>query len=161
MMSTITQTRTRTDIRRVFECFQADLQMLAIRTQAILLGNVGDYAHDIFIMAQEKCLKKVHIQLLDGDGNLIRSHEYCVEENISWDSHRPGANRWPCLPSGELLVIATRSDIAKFEALKQSNSFNLTWGPSSVSTDYSHMNKDSGKMYASNGYGLRRNSFTI
>ena len=36
-MSTMTQTHTRTDIRKVFENFQADLQMLAARTQAMEL----------------------------------------------------------------------------------------------------------------------------
>ena len=62
-MSTLTQTYTKIDIRRVFENFQADLRMLALRTQAMELDHAKDCAEDIILMAQEQCLKYVHIQL--------------------------------------------------------------------------------------------------
>ena len=39
-MSTITQTYTKIDIRKTFEQFQADLQMLAVRTQAMEYDRV-------------------------------------------------------------------------------------------------------------------------
>ena len=160
-MNTITQTHTRTDIRKVFECFGADLKMLAYRTQAMSLDCADNCAHDILIMAEEDCLQNVHIQLLDSGGSLIRVHKYQVEKNISWDSQRPGANRWPCSPSGNLNVIIYLSDNKKADKLKQSGRLKINWGPSSASTDYSHMRGSHGKMYASNSYGLRRNSFTI
>lgn len=160
-MHTTTQTYTRTDVRRVFECFHTDLRMLACRTQAMSLTHADEYGHDIRIMAEEECLEEVHIQLLDGQRNRVRVHEYRVEKNKSWDSQRPGVNRWPCLPNGELLVIVSCPDSGKVEQLKRSGRLIINWDPSQASTDYSCMKPSEGKMYASNGYGLRRNSFTI
>lgn len=158
-MSTITQTYTRTDIRKVFENFQADLQMLAVRTQAMELDLAQKFAYDICLMAIEKCLRYVHIQLYDSYGSLVKVHRYSVEEDILSDSQRPGANRWPCLPDGELHVIVEYSDTQKSEKLKKSGKLKIAWGPSSLSTDYSGMHSDGGRLYSSNGYGLRRETF--
>ena len=160
-MSTTTQTYTQTDIRKVFECFDADLMMLAYRTQAMTPSDAQDYIHDIKIMARKECLEKIHIQLLDGSQKLIKAHEYHVEKNISWDSQRPGENRWPCSPNGTLCVVIVCSDQNKMERLKKSEELRISWGPADLSTDYSNMNSDTGRMYASNSYGLRRKSFTI
>ena len=158
-MSTITQTYTRTDIRNVFENLQADLQMLALRTQAMELDLAQKFAYDVCLMALEKCLRRVHIQLYDSSENLIKAHRYSVEEDILSDSQRPGANRWPCLPDGELHVIVEYSDKQKFEELKKSGNLKIHWSPSSLSTDYSGMRSDDGRLYSSNGYGLRRDTF--
>ena len=158
-MSTMTQTHTRTDIRKAFENFQADLQMLAARTQAMELDHAQDCAHDVCLMAQEECLKYVHIQLYDSAGNLIKVHRYSVEKDILSDSQRPGGNRWPCLPDGSLSVIVEYSDSQKAERLKKSGKLKLDWIPSSLSTDYSGMRSDGGRLYSSNSYGLRRATF--
>ena len=158
-MSTITQTYTRTDIRKVFENFQADLQMLAVRTQAMELDHAQKCAYDVSLMAQEKCLKYVHIQLYDSYGNLIKVHRYSVEEDILSDSQRPGVNRWPCLPDGSLCVIVEYSDNQEAEKLQRSRTLKLHWSPSSLSTNYSGMRNDSERLYSSNSYGLRRDTF--
>ena len=57
-MNTFTLTYTKTDIRRAFENFKADLLMLAVRTQAMEINaRYINYADDIILMAQEKCLQ--------------------------------------------------------------------------------------------------------
>ena len=158
-MSTITQTYTRTDIRRTFENFQADLQMLAVRTQAMELDYAQKCAYDVCLMAQTGCLRCVHIQLYGSYGNLIKVHRYSVEEDISVGSQRPGGNRWPCLPDGSLCVIVEYSDNQKAENLERSGRLKLHWTPSSLSTDYSGMRNDGARLYSSNSYGLRRATF--
>ncbi len=117
-MNTITQTYTKTNIRRVFEMFRADLEMLALRTQAMALDHAAQYAHDICLMAKEECLSGVHVQLYDYYGNLVKVHRYSVERDIRSDSQRPGGNRWPCLPNGTLRVIIEYSDNQSWKRLK-------------------------------------------
>ena len=125
-MGTYTQTYTKTDIRRAFENFQADLLMLALRTQAMEVARVDEYAHDILLMAQNKCLKSVHIQLCDRSGKLVKVHKYSVKENLLSDSQRPGENKWPCLPDGKLHVIIVLSDDLKWETLTESGQFQIS-----------------------------------
>ena len=159
-MNTVTQTYTRTDVRKVFENFQADLQMLAVRTQAMELDHAQNCAYDICLMAQEECLRRVHIQLYDSSENLIKVHRYSVEGDILSDSQRPGGNRWPSLPDGSLCVILQYSDKKKAEKLKKSGKLKIHWSPTSLSTDYSGMRSDGGeRLYSSNSYGLRRDTF--
>ena len=160
-MNTITQTHTRTDIRKVFENFQADLQMLALRTQAMELDHAQKCADDVCLMAQENCLKCVHVQLYDFYGRWVKVHRYSVEEGILSGSQRPGENRWPCLPSGTLCVIVEYSDNQKFERLKISRKLKLNWGTSFLSINYSGMRNDGERFYSSNNYGLRRDTFVI
>ena len=159
-MQTITKTYTRTDIRNVFEDFQTDLQMLALRTQAMELDHARECADDVCIMAREHCLKNVHVQLYDFYGNLVRVHRYSVEKDMSSNSQRPGGNRWPCLPNGILCVLID-PDNQKLEELKRSGKLNLNWSLSYLSTDYSRMRSDEARLYSSNSYGLRRDTFVI
>ena len=158
-MNTSTQTHTRTKIREVFESFEADLRMLAWRTQAMEITEVKKYADDILLMAQKKCLKNVHIQLRSCYGELLRVHEYSVKEGLLASSQRPGGNRWPRLPDGKLHVIVTLSDNLKWEDIKSSGQFKIPWSSSDLSTNYSGMYKESNRLYSSNGYGLQRDTF--
>ena len=158
-MSTVTQTHTITDIRKVFENFQADLQMLAVRTQAMESDYAKQCGDDVYLMAQEECLSYVHVQLYDSSGNLVKAHRYSVEEVMSSGSSRPGGNRWPCLPNGTLRVIVSPSNREKLEKLKGSRGLKLSWSASLLSTDYSNMRKDGARLYSSNSYGLQRDTF--
>ncbi len=158
-MNTLTQTYTKTDVRRVFEHFEADLRMLALRTQAMAIEEVNDYAHDILIMAQNKWLKYVHVQLHDCYGNRIKVHRYSVREHSLSNSQRPGANRWPKLPNGRLHIIVEFSSIQEEERIFQNQNFKINWGPSSSSTNYYGMQHESHRTYVSNSYGLQRETF--
>ena len=157
-MNTSTYTYTKTDIRKVFENFHADLLMLATRTQAMEINSVDKYANDIILMAQEDCLKSVHIQLRDYYDRLVKVHRYSIQEGLS-DSQRPGDNKWPCLPNGKLHVIITLSDNSKWEKLQKLEKFQISWGSSSVSTDYSNMYNEGVRSYSSSSYGLQRDTF--
>lgn len=158
-MSTVTQTYTVTDIRTIFAMFQADLEMLALRTQAMPSDHAAKYAHDICLMAVAQCLVRVHVQLRDAHGNLVKVHRYSLQEGRVSDSQRPGGNRWPCLPDGTLSVIIEYSDDQRLEDLKRSGQLEMNWGPSYWSTNYSGMRSDGARLYSSNGYGLQRDSF--
>lgn len=158
-MSIVTQTYTRTDIRRVFENFQADLLMLAVRTQAMELVHAKECGDDVCLMAQAKCLRCAHVQLYDSFGNLVRVHRYTIEEIMSSGSSRAGGNRWPCLPNGALRVIIDLSDAEQFARLESSGELKLSWNTSSLSTDYSGMRKDGARLYSSSNYGLQRDTF--
>lgn len=158
-MSTITQTETQTDIRKVFEQFQADLQMLSVRTQAMEYEHAENCGDDVQLMAQERCLKHVHIQLRDSSGNLVRVHRYTVHRETLSSNQRPGGNGWPCLPNGTLRVIVSPSSRQKLDRLKESGKLKLHWSRSSLSTDYSGMRSDSHRTYSSQSYGLHRDSF--
>ena len=160
-MNTITRTYTRTDIRKVFENFQADLQMLAVRTQAMESDHAQLCAYDVCLMAQEECLRRVHVQLYDSDRNLIKVHRYSVEKDIISESERPGGNRWPFLPDGSLCVIVEYSDSQVAEKLNRSGKLKIRWSRSSLSTDYSGMQNDDGRLYSSSTYGLRRDTFAV
>lgn len=160
-MKTTTLTYTRTDIRKVFENLQADLQMLALRTQAMELDHALNCAYDVCVMAQAECLSWVDVQLLDAAARPIRVHRYLVNKDILSESERPGGNRWPCLPSGTLCVIVRCSDIHKLEELQASDKLQLKWSSTSLSTDYSRMRKCGGRLYSSSTYGLLRETFVI
>ena len=158
-MNTDTHTYTKTDIRKVWTNFHADLSMLAERTQAMEMEDVNMNAYDILLMAERGCLQGVHIQLRDFNNNLVKVHRYSVQEGILSDSQRPGANKWPCLPGGKLHIIVTYSDSQKAEKLKQSGQLKIPWGPSDLSVDYSGMQSESNRAYSNNGYGLQRETF--
>ena len=158
-MNTLTQTFTRIDTRKVFEKFEADLRMLAVRTQAMSLDHAQQLAHDVALMGEVKCLRYIHVQLRDYYGTLVRVHRYTVQEDILSDSQRPGGNRWPCMPGGTLCVIIDCSDNQKLEALKRSGQLKTNWGPSYWSTNYSGMRNEGARLYSSNSYGLWRDTF--
>ena len=158
-MNTCTHTYTETDIRKVFENFQADLCMLALRTQAMRLEYAKNCVHDIFLMAKKQCLKEFHVQLCDRNGNIVRAHKYSVQENVQLNSQRPGANKWPCLPDGYLHIIVYPSDQQILKNLQESNWLKIHWTDSSFSTDYSGMQGENDRLYSSNGYGLQRETF--
>ncbi|MCZ0932934.1 MAG: hypothetical protein OXJ52_07270 [Oligoflexia bacterium] len=157
-MNTFTQTYTKTDIRKAFENFHADLSMLALRTQAMETDDVDRYANDILLMAQENCLKSVHIQLRNYYGRLVKVHRYSIKEDLS-DSQRPGGNKWPCLPDGKLYIIIIPSDNSRWENLQNLGKFQISWGSSFLSTDYSSMYNESIRSYSSSSYGLQRDTF--
>lgn len=154
MTSTRTSTYTKTDIRKVFECFHADLSMLAQRTGTMCKSEVDNIAHDVLIFAEYKCLSVVHIQLRDSGGNLINAHEYKPNERMYRNSARPGGNSWPHDPTGNLAVILSYSDGEIVEQIKKL--LRITWSPTNFSTDYSRMKTLEPRQYASNGYGLER-----
>ena len=157
---TTTYTYTNVDIRRVAECFAADLAMLAGRTGAMTLEKAHDTAHDVALMAVHRCLAAVHIQLRNASGELEAAHKYTVrEESGQLSGARPGGNDWPRMPGGRLAVLVVYSDVGRGRQLESSRRLLLSWGPSEVDDNYDKMSPAPGRQYASNGYGWDRSSY--
>ena len=156
-----TNTCTKTDIRKVWEYFKADVLMLARRTHALDLQMASDICNDIRLMAYKNCLKEVHIQLYDRHGRRVRAHKYRIQSNVNWEAQRPSENRWPRLPDGTMRFIVSPSDRPKLEQLKASGSLQLTWRRSSLDTTYLDMRNTGDRKYASNSYGWERLSYSI
>ena len=158
---TATSTYTLTDIQNVWECFSADLTMLARRTQAMEIKRASDVSEDILLMVSNNVLEKVHIQLFDRFGRRVRAHEYSVHDNINWVSQRPSQNKWPCLPDGQLIVLVIYTSAEKWNQFCYLTELKSNWGESSIDTLYLEMSKIGDRWYASNGYGWQRNTYSI
>ena len=159
-MQTYTQTYTTVDIQKTFANFHADLRMLAINTGQMLLQTADNLAHDVVLFATMECVSVVHIQQTNAAGTIINANRYSVETDATWDSARPGNNQWPRILGGNLSVILEPSDAAKIYQLQASGRLKSSWVNTNVSTNYSHMRVGEGRLFSSNGYGLRRESFS-
>ena len=157
-MQTGTATHTKIDIRRVVECFHADLSMLVARTRTMTQQWADKVAHDIRIMSEHECVAVVHVQLFNTCGHLVAAHKYDVLGVGHWDQNRPGTNNWPSEPGGKLVVIVYYKE-GKADTVSQLP-LRCFWGPSHESTNYSGMRSESGRQYSSGGYGWNRSSFT-
>lgn len=159
-MNTYTTTYTTTDIRRVFENFEADLRMLVLRTGDKNFAWADNIAHDITLLAIGGYVKELHIQCLQS-GAVTNVHKYTIETEIDWDSQRPGGNNWS--RGSKLRILWSPS--GKWGALTDSEKalimrhMRTTWGASSFSTDYSHLREVGNRSYASSAYGLRRQTY--
>ncbi|MDA8001198.1 MAG: hypothetical protein MPL62_07900 [Alphaproteobacteria bacterium] len=161
-MSTHTHTYTVVDVRKVFENFHADLRMLAVNTGGMSLQSAENLAHDVLVFATENCIRAVHIQQLDAAGDVQNASKYSVRTDATGDSDRPGSNQWPRVYNARLIVLIeyTDADAAKIQQLQASGRLKDIWCAASTSTDYSHMHGREGRTYSSNGYGLKRESFS-
>lgn len=157
-MAAYTQTRTytRTDVKRVFESCMADIRMIAWRTQAIEEGKATALLADVQIMAEENCLKKVHVQLRDANGAIVKAHVYTATDG-GGTSERPGGNQWPREPTGEVRIIVEVEPDARWE--KAQERMTESWGASNYSTDYGSLHAAGVRTFSYGGYGLTRVSY--
>ena len=159
--ATITNTYTQTDISNVWEQYCADLMMLAIRTQAMGTKEAETISQDIWQMLRAECISEIHIQLVDHRNACVRAHVFRVERNVSWNNQRPGDNRWPCLPNSQLQIVVVYSDVLKWNKLLSSGLLKSSWTSTNYDTRYLSMKQTSGRKYASNNYGMRRDSYIV
>ena len=161
MTVTGTSTYTKTDIRHVWECFEADIFMLARRTQALDINIAINTCNDIFHMACEKCISEVHVQLYDRLGRRVRAHRYRIQNNVNWNTQRPSDNKWPCLPDGQLHIVVKLSNNNAWDQLKNSGKLKVNWGDSGLDTQYTEMRNIGDRKYASSSYGWQRSSYSV
>ena len=152
-------THTKVDIRKVAECFSADLSMLVHRTKTMSQRWAIDTAHDITLMAVHECLAAIDVQLRDALGNRKAVHQYKVKGIGNWDQDRPGGNNWPDTPGGEMSVIVWYSDQQVASQLKNSGRLRGQWTTSLLNVDYSGMRPSPGRQYSSGSYGWSRSSY--
>lgn len=164
--TTATATYTVVDIRKTFEGFSADLRMIASRTEKMTGTDVEKYLHDIIALAENKYLKRVDITLLDQNDNPVKASKYTIDENGSaTQSDRAGNNEWRNVSNTRLTIIIHYSSswheltTEHRDLFRTNNGFEVSWGPSSINTSYSHLSKESAQLYASKGYELRKENY--
>jgi hypothetical protein len=166
MYNTITGTYTVVDIRKTFEGFDADLRMIAARTEKLSTREIADYIHDILILAENKYLKRVDIVLIDKSNSPIIASKFTINDNGSASQgDRAGNNNWRNIPDSQLTIVLHYSDLWKGmtpedrDKFRQDNGFKVNWRPSSINTAYTHLSREDAQLYASKGYELKKENY--
>ncbi len=163
--NTITATATYTvvDIRKTFEAFEADLRMIARRTEKWASDYVDKVFHDVVKLAESKYLKTVDIVLLNTADIAVRAAKYTVNEaGTSITGDRAGGNDWGNLPNTYLGVIVSYTSAwdlltqQQKDNFKQSNSFKIGWSASYIDNNFPNLSKQTAQSFASNGYELNK-----
>lgn len=165
--NTITNTKTYTviDIRKTFEGFEADLRMIARRTDKWAMDYVEKVIHDILAFAENKYVRSVDITLMRNSGTAVRAVRYTVnEEGKAISGERPGGNDWQNLPDTYLTVITHYNNNWKVLGSSGQEKFMqeqllLNWGNTTIDTRYTNLSKQTAQLYGSNGYELQKTNF--
>jgi len=162
-MSTVTTTEsfTTTDVENVVRRFQADLRMFADSSGTMSQEKVGDYVHDVELLAKKGYLKSVDVTLLHL-GAEKKAARYTVDTASGGIvSDRPGDARWPYLPSGRLRVVVSYTaayDASARQAL--SSRLRIGWTKSYDDTSHAGLSGGGGRNYVSGAYGLKREDWS-
>lgn len=164
---TFTSTYTVIDIRKAFEGFEADLRMIARRTEKWSNSYVDDIFHDVTKLAESKYLSRVSISLKDKTTDrVMQATRYTVNESgNALTGGRAGNNDWTNIPNTYLQVILEYNSkwheltTEKKNEFHNSNGFRVYWGPSNTDTNFPHLTRQSAQTYASNGYEISKDNF--
>lgn len=164
--STTTSTYTVIDIRKTFEGCEADIRMIARRTGKWSMSYVDQIFHDIIKLAEEEFLSSVNITLMDSTDKVIRATKFVVNaKGTAITSDRAGSNDWADIPNTRLTIILsytqkwfnlTSEQKAKFQV---ENAFEIGWTLSNIDTNFPHLIKSQGQLYASKGFELQKTSY--
>jgi hypothetical protein len=160
----VTQTYTIADIAKVIDCFAADLDMTAQSTGLLTRDVVKQYASDVKTMAQSGYLLEANIVLKDPTGEVIRAAKYEVSTNASsLTASRPGNNRWPETPKGDLSVVVRNSqkwrDLTDSQRQTFRATLSTTWTTSSTDLSFPALTRSADRNYVSNGWGVTKSVF--
>ena len=154
------------DIRKTFEGCEADIRMIARRTDKWSMSCVDSFFHDIIKLAEEEYLHSVDIALLDASDKVIRATKFVVNPNgTAIASDRAGANDWTDIPNTRLTVLLSYTQkwrdltTEQKSIFQSSNSFQINWTSSSIDNSFPHLNKSQGQLYASKGYELQKTTY--
>lgn len=164
---TNTSTYTVVDIKKTFENCEADIRMIARRTNKWSMDYVDNIMHDVIKLAESKYLKSVDIALQDTTGNVIKATKFLVNESgTATSSERAGRNDWDNIPSTNLTVILayttkwmllSSEEKSKF---KNDHVFKVSWSNSSIDNTFPHLSSSRSQLYASKGYELKKTTFS-
>jgi len=160
----LTQTYTIADIGKVIDCFAADLDMTSQSTGLLTRDLVKQYAADVKAMAQSGYLLEANIVLKDSAGNVIRAAKYEVNTDAaSLTASRPGNNRWPATPGGELSIVVRNSqkwrDLTDSQREAFNGTLNISWVSSSTDLSFPGLTRYADRNYVSNGWGVTKSVF--
>jgi hypothetical protein len=160
----LTETYSVADIGKVIDCVAADLDMNSQSTGLLTRDQVKDYAADVKALAQKGYLVEANIVLHDSTGTPIRAAKYEVSTDASTlTAQRPGNNRWPRTPSGELSIVVQYSQKwrnltdAQRAAFKQSLS--TGWTTSTTDLSFPTLTRSADRNYVSNGWGVTKSVY--
>ena len=156
--STITETYTETDIEIVIRRFQADLIMIAQSSGAITEDKARDYAHDVKVLAKDKCLDGEDITLLSG-AQEIEAARYTVDTNSgNLARERPGGVMWRHVPNATLRIVLIVTE--NYDKARLQNRLKIkSWSPTDADLGHSSLKPISERYYVSNGWTLHREDF--
>lgn len=162
---TESQTYTIADIGKVIDCVAADLDMIQQATGLLSRERVQGYAADVKAMAQKGYLVEANIVLKDASGVEIRAAKYEVAKDASTlTAHRPGNNRWPRTPGGELTVVVRYSQDWWGLTESQRQGFKQTlstmWSNSNIDLSFPTLSRSADRSYVSNGWGVTKSVFS-
>jgi Bacterial HORMA domain family 1 len=160
----LTQTYTIADIAKVIDCFAADLDMTAQSTGLLTRDLVKQYASDVKAMAQSGYLLEANIVLKDSTGDVIRAAKYEVSTDVSTlTTSRPGNNRWPATPQGDLSVVVRNSqkwrDLTDSQRQAFRATLSTTWTTSNTDLSFPALTRYADRNYVSNGWGVTKTVF--
>lgn len=157
----VTQTYTIADIGKVIDCFAADLDMTSQSTGLLSRDLVKQYAADVKAMAQAGYLVEANIVLKDSAGNIIRAAKYEVSTDAaSLSASRPGNNRWPATPGGELSIVLQNSpkwqNLTDAQRAAFDKTLGTSWIPSNTDITFPGLTRYTDRNYVSNGWGVKK-----
>lgn len=164
---TVTNTATATvvEIRKVFENFDADVRMIAKRTDTWTSEYVGRLVHDVVKLAEQHYLEYVDIRQLGAAGQVLQVSRFRVNpEGSAMTGDRPGGNDWGPVYGSSLSVQLSYSAAwlalspEQQAAYQTNNGFKIGWVAASLSS-YVHLTRGTGRAYAAKGYGLNREDY--
>ena len=157
----VTQTYTIADIGKVINCFAADLDMTSQSTGLLSRDLVKQYAADVKAMAQAGYLVEANIVLKDSAGKIIRAAKYEVSTDAaSLSASRPGNNRWPATPGGELSIVLQNSpkwqNLTDAQRAAFDKTLGTSWIPSNTDISFPGLTRYTDRNYVSNGWGVKK-----
>lgn len=161
-----TKTYTVANIKKAYEGVEADLRMIARLTDKWSMKYVDKLFHDIITLAKEEYLNVVNITLKKKKtGEVIKATKFRVERNGSTtESERAGKNKWKNIPDTYLNMILEHSqkwhDLSIEQKAKfQTEELEINWTKSTTNTDFPHLKKSNGQLYASNTFEVHKENY--
>jgi hypothetical protein len=161
---TYTATYTVVDIRKTFEGFEADLRMIARRTDKWTTEYVEKVFHDVIKLAEAKYLSKVSVSLKDSTDKAVQATKWVVNESgTAITGDRAGSNDWSNI-SGTYLSVNLEYTSAWYNLSKDKRDAfekdcKVNWSPSTTDTNFPHLTQHSAQNYASNGYEVKKYNY--
>jgi hypothetical protein len=160
----LTETYSVADIGKVIDCVAADLDMNSQSTGLLTRDQVKNYAADVKALAQKGYLVAANIVLHDASGEPIRAAKYEVSTDASTlTAQRPGNNRWPRTPFGELSIVVQYSQKWRNLTDAQRAAFKQTlttgWTTSSTDLSFPSLTRSADRNYVSNGWGVTKSVY--
>jgi len=160
----LTQTYSVADIGKVIDCIAADLDMNSQSTGLLTRELVKQYSADVKALAQKGYLLEANIVLQDSSGEVIRAAKYEVSTDASTlTAQRPGNNRWPRTPSGQLNIVVRYSQkwhgLTDAQKAAFSQTLSTGWTTSSTDLSFPSLTRSADRNYVSNGWGVTKSVY--